>query len=92
MKTVRATVRIKGRVQGVNFRYFTQRTACQHGITGWVRNLPDGDVEALFEGTQSAVQEVIDWCRTGPAAARVDELLIDWEDFRDEFDSFEVHR
>jgi acylphosphatase len=90
MKPVRATVRIKGRVQGVNFRYHTSRTAEQHQVTGWVRNLPDGSVEALFEGRESDVRQVVEWCRQGPASARVEEINIDWEDGRGEFASFRV--
>jgi acylphosphatase len=92
MKPVRATVRIKGMVQGVNFRYFTRRTALEHHLTGWVRNLPSGDVEAIFEGKESDVRKVLDWCRQGPSAARVEEILIDWEDYRGEFESFDVAR
>lgn len=92
MRPVRATVRIRGIVQGVNFRYFTRRTALEHHLTGWVRNLPDGDVEAVFEGKESDVRRVIEWCHEGPSAARVDEILIDWEDCRGEFSDFEVRR
>jgi acylphosphatase len=92
MKPVRATVRIKGLVQGVNFRYFTRRTALQQGVTGWVRNLPNGDVEACFEGREGDVRQVLEWCQQGPSAARVDELLIDWEEYRGEFEEFEVRR
>lgn len=92
MKSVRATVRIRGVVQGVNFRYFTQRTACQHNVTGWVKNLNGGDVEATFEGKESDVRQVVDWCRHGPAAAHVDEILIDWEEFRGEFNDFKLLR
>jgi acylphosphatase len=57
-----------------------------------VRNLPDGDVEAVFEGRESEVRKVIAWCHEGPSAARVDEILIDWEDYRGEFGDFEVRR
>lgn len=92
MKLIRATVRIRGVVQGVNFRYFTRRTALEHNLTGWVRNLPNGDVEAIFEGRESEVRTVLEWCRQGPSAARVDEILIDWENYRGEFDEFRVVR
>lgn len=92
MRPVRATVRIRGIVQGVNFRYFTRRVALEHQITGWVRNLPDGDVEAVLEGKESDVRKMIEWCQEGPSAARVDEILIDWEDYRGEFSDFEVRR
>jgi len=92
MSEVRATVRIRGLVQGVSFRYFTSRTARVHGLTGWVRNLPNGDVEAVFEGPRGEVQRLIDWCQEGPPAARVDEVLVDWEDSRHEFSDFSVRR
>jgi len=92
MKPSRATVRIRGLVQGVNFRYFTFRTARQHDVRGWVRNLPGGDVEAILEGKVSDVRLVIDACRQGPASARVDEILIDWEEYKGEFNDFQIRR
>lgn len=92
MRQVRATLRIKGLVQGVSFRYFTHRKALDHQVNGMVRNLPNGDVEAILEGRQSDVRKVIEWCHEGPSAAEVDELLIDWEDYRGEFETFSVHR
>jgi acylphosphatase len=92
MKPIRATVRIRGMVQGVSFRYYTRRTAMQHNVAGWVRNLPNGEVEAVFEGKESDVRQVIDWCREGPSAARVEEVLIDWEEARGQFTSFDVVR
>lgn len=92
MKPIRATVRIRGLVQGVNFRYFTRRTALEHNLSGWVQNLPNGDVEAVFEGREADVRKVLDWCRQGPSAAEVDEILIDWEDYRGEFNGFDVLR
>jgi acylphosphatase len=92
MANVRARLRISGMVQGVSFRYFTARTARQHQVTGWVRNLPDGTVEALFEGEEMEVRQVVDWCRQGPSQARVDGLEVDWEDYRGEFALFEVKR
>ncbi|HKK01440.1 MAG TPA: acylphosphatase [Desulfuromonadales bacterium] len=88
MRKVRATVCIKGRVQGVGFRAATCRTALEYQLTGWVRNLPNGDVMAVFEGKESAVRDVLEWCRQGPALARVDEILIDWEEANSEFETF----
>lgn len=64
-------VTIRGRVQGVGFRYWTRRTATARGLTGWVRNRRDGSVEALFAGDEQAVAEMIKLCRRGPDAARV---------------------
>ncbi len=91
MKT-RATVIIKGLVQGVNFRHYTQQTAHTHNVTGWVRNLPDGSVQGCFEGEDGDVKALIDWCRSGPSWASVDEVLVEHEPFRGEFSSFEIRR
>lgn len=63
---------IEGRVQGVWYRAWTQKTAAALGLSGWVRNLPDGRVEALFQGPAGRVREMINACRSGPPAARVD--------------------
>ncbi len=92
MKTMRATIRVRGLVQGVSYRYFTRRTALELGLTGWVRNLQSGDVEALFEGREQDIRSVLQWCQKGPLAARVDEILVDWEEGTGEFSNFEVHR
>ena len=68
---VRYRVLITGQVQGVNFRAACRRMALQHGVTGWVRNLDDGRVEAVFEGPATAVQPLLDWARHGPRLAAV---------------------
>ena len=90
MAKVRAEVRIHGRVQGVCFRHYTQKTANRHGVAGWCRNCPDGTVEAVFEGEQKDVEAVVTWCRQGPDMARVDEVQVSWETARGEFDGFHV--
>jgi len=92
MVKVRAAVVITGEVQGVSFRYFTQRVALQQRVYGWVRNLPGGEVEALFEGEETDVQTVLDWCRRGPDAARVDEVRIEMQTYTGEFAGFEIRR
>jgi acylphosphatase len=92
MKKIQAKVRFKGRVQGVGFRYFVCRMALNHGLTGWVRNLADGDVEAVFEGREGEIRSVLGFCRQGPAGSQVEEILIDWEDFRGEFVKFAIRR
>ena len=69
-------VRIRGQVQGVWFRGWTEREAGNLGLSGWVRNCPDGSVEALFCGRKEAVQEMIENCASGPRLARVDEVSI----------------
>lgn len=68
---VRKRVIVSGTVQGVFFRDTCRREALAHGVSGWVRNLPGGDVEALFEGSEAAVAEMVRWARTGPPAADV---------------------
>lgn len=73
---VRYRVLISGRVQGVFFRDTCRRLAEQHGVTGWVRNLPDGRVEAVFEGTAEAVDRLVDWSRHGPRYAAVDHVEV----------------
>jgi acylphosphatase len=69
---IRVHVVISGRVQGVFFRMETKKKADTCDVCGWVRNRPDGSVEAVFEGERERVEEVLDWCRQGPPAARVD--------------------
>jgi len=81
---------ISGRVQGVGFRYFTQDTAQREGVTGWVRNLPDGRVEALVEGEAEAVTRVERALRTGPRGARVDRVYVDEEDPTGSYTTFSV--
>jgi acylphosphatase len=68
---VRRRVVISGRVQAVGFRASCARRATQAGVSGWVRNTPDGAVEAVFEGTPQAVEALLQWCRGGPPMARV---------------------
>ncbi|MBT9282320.1 MAG: acylphosphatase [Hydrogenibacillus schlegelii] len=69
---VRAHIRIRGHVQGVGFRFSMQREAERLGVNGWVRNLPDGRVEAVAEGPRDAVEALVAWGRSGPPAARVE--------------------
>ena len=73
---VRRHVWIRGRVQGVWFRQSTRRVAEGLGLSGWVRNLPDGRVEAVFEGEAPAVERALEFARTGPAHARVVEVEV----------------
>ena len=80
----------KGRVQGVWFRANTQGKARELGIHGWVRNLQDGSVEAVFEGTKEDIEEAIQWCKTSQPHARVTSVDIIWEDYQDRFQGFEI--
>ena len=81
---------IRGKVQGVFFRQAIKVIAKKNNITGWVRNLDDGRVEALLEGDSESVNTVVEWSNIGPANARVDEVKIKTEKFKNEFLSFEV--
>jgi acylphosphatase len=78
--TVRAHVTVRGRVQGVWFRQSTAREALALGLTGWVRNLADGSVEAVFEGDPDAVETAVDYAGTGPERAVVESCDVTWED------------
>ncbi len=71
---VRRRVSISGRVQGVWFRGTCANQADAAGVAGWVRNLPDGRVEAVFEGDEAAVERLVDWCRVGPRFAHVEHV------------------
>lgn len=76
----RAHVFITGRVQGVFFRANTKKTAQKQGLSGWVKNLSDGRVEAVFEGPKNAVSEMVRWCHEGPIGANVESVEVKWED------------
>lgn len=90
-ETIRANAVISGRVQGVCFRLNTKRTADKYGVYGWVKNRPDGKVEAVFEGEKKSVESVLKWCHKGPVMSRVDSVDITIEeDAREEFFEFQV--
>jgi acylphosphatase len=77
--TTRARALVRGRVQGVFFRAEASSRARSLGLAGSVRNLPDGSVEAVFEGEQERVDSMLRWCEDGPAGARVDAVDVSWE-------------
>jgi len=89
LKFIRAHVIISGDVQGIGFRFNTRIKARNLGLTGWVRNLSDGNVEAVFEGEENKVREIIDWCKKGPFLARVDNVKVDFNEYKGEFEGFE---
>jgi len=89
MKT-RAHVWVEGHVQGVFFRYETSRIARNLNVNGWVRNLPNGQVEAVFEGEKENVEEMVKFCRRGPPGAQIDDVEAKWETYRGEFSTFEI--
>jgi len=90
MAPVRAHLFISGAVQGVFFRVTCRDVAASHGLSGWVRNMPDGRVEAVAEGEPGPVEQIIAWCRRGPSGARVDEVDVRWEKPEGEKDGFRI--
>ncbi len=74
---ISAHIAVSGRVQGVGFRVNAKRVADRLGLSGWVRNLPDGSVEILAEGPEGYVEEFIEWCSVGPTSAIVDEIKVE---------------
>jgi len=86
----RLHVLIEGRVQGVFFRAYTRDEARARGLSGWVRNLPDGRVEALFEGERAALDSMLAWCRQGPRYAYVDSVTEDWQPYQGDFSDFHI--
>lgn len=90
-KKTRAHVFVSGTVQGVYFRQNTKQVASRHWVTGWVRNLPDSRVEAVFEGSEMDVNEVIEWCHVGPLNASVQDVSVKFEKYTGEFADFDVN-
>lgn len=86
----RSHVYISGNVQGVFFRDSTRQKAEELGLAGWVKNMPDGRVEAVFEGAPDAVQEMIDWCKDGPSQASVEDVDAGQEEPAEDLEGFEV--
>lgn len=87
---VRAHVFVNGRVQGVFFRSETRYEAKKRGVKGWIRNMPDDRVEAVFEGKEESVKELIEFCRRGPRGARVTGINVIWESYTGEFRDFKI--
>ena len=86
----RARVIVRGIVQGVNYRWFTQRRASELGLTGYVRNAPDGSVHMLVEGEREKIEQLLDALRVGPSAAVVESVDAEWHAPSGEFERFEV--
>lgn len=87
---IRARIIISGFVQGVGFRYFIKQKADELGLTGWVRNTEDGNVEALFQGEDEKVQEAVAACKEGPPFAKVEDVETEQEEAKGDLDSFEI--
>jgi len=89
---VRAHLRIYGRVQGVFFRSTMREVALELGVNGWVRNMPDGSVEAVVEGEKERVEELIKWAHRGPPLAKVERVEVRWESYRGDWEGFSIVR
>jgi acylphosphatase len=90
MEKLRARVVVHGLVQGVYFRASTRDEALRLNVRGWVRNLPDGSVEAVFEGGKKDVEELVGWCHRGPSGAVVKKVDVAWEPYLGEFGGFDI--
>ncbi|MEN6623339.1 MAG: acylphosphatase [Smithella sp.] len=86
----RLHVYISGLVQGVSFRAATKKTATGFNITGWVRNMEDGRVEAVLEGADEDVEKMIAWCKVGPRSAQVTNIVITREHYTGSFNDFAI--
>ncbi|HIP87509.1 MAG TPA: acylphosphatase [Anaerolineales bacterium] len=89
-KQARLHAVVEGRVQGVNFRYYTVRTARRLGLTGWIANRWDGTVETVAEGPRPALEALLNFLHEGPPAARVTRVNVRWEQPTGEFSNFTV--
>jgi len=87
---IRAHIIVSGRVQGIFFRSETKHEAKKHDVKGWVRNLRDGGVEAVFEGDEKAVKDLIEFCKRGPSGAMVTHVDLKWERYTGEFKDFQI--
>jgi acylphosphatase len=86
----RVHLTVSGRVQGVSFRAYTERTARSLGLTGWVRNLPSGEVEIVAEGASAAIDRLVEWARVGPSLAHVDSVEVEVQPAIAEFSDFRI--
>jgi len=89
-KNVRAHIFVTGRVHGVFFRENTRERANSFGITGWIKNIDDDQVEAVLEGNREKVENIIQWAGKGPMLARVTKIDVRWEEYKGEYNNFEV--
>lgn len=87
---MQAHVFISGTVQGVGYRYFVRSNATKLGLTGWVRNVEDGGVEAVLQGEKEVIEQMIALCRKGPFMSEVKQIGFEWEDQKEDFPSFEI--
>ena len=92
LSMIRAHLFISGWVQRVGFRYWTRSQASKLGLTGWVRNLPNGKVEAVFQGPKERVEEMVEKCRKGPVWTGDNQVEVEWKKANKEFSEFEIRK
>jgi acylphosphatase len=90
LSLIRAHVFVTGKVQGIGFRFHTRIKARNLGLKGWVRNLESGEVEAIFEGEENQVNNIIEWCKKGPDSALVKDVKVILEKYSEEFEGFDI--
>lgn len=86
----RAAITVIGFVQGVGFRWFTHKRATELGLSGYVRNLDNGNVFTEVEGGRETINQLIEFLKTGPRFSKVSDVVVDWKEFQGEFHSFEI--
>jgi len=89
LKLVRARVFVFGNVQGIGFRFSAKQKADSLGLKGWIRNFLDY-VDAVFEGPEDKVKEMVEWCKKGPTTSRVDKIKVEFENYKGEFKDFKI--
>lgn len=87
---VRVHALISGKVQGVFFRGSAKEKAEKLGISGWIKNLRDGRVEAIFEGDKENINKMIEWAKKGPIGAKIEDFNLSWEDYKGDFSEFSI--
>ena len=92
MTLIRVHLHIKGHVQGVGYRANMRRLASQLDLKGWVRNMPNGDVEAVVQGSEEMVERLIQWCHRGPTGAHVTDVCVQHETPKGELHRFTIRR
>jgi len=83
-------LKISGSVQGVSFRYYTKEAADTLALSGWVKNLADGTLEILAQGSRENLEKFLEWCQGGPTSAQIEKLDKEWQKPEKKFDSFEI--
>lgn len=87
-----ARVLISGFVQGVGFRHFIKNKALEFGLTGWVRNLPDGRLETVLQGSKEKINEMIELCKKGPLLSEIEDVEVEWQEEDKQFSDFLIQK